>query len=60
MADQDPGYSSESGLSKDHSSKVWNLAQRFQRIRLKCELWTDDGRQTTDGRQVMRKAHMAF
>ena len=60
MVDQDPGYNSERGPSKDHSSKVWlKLAQWFQRRRLKCELWTDgrtddgrrtDGRRTDDGR----------
>ena len=64
MADQDPGYNSERGPSKDHSSKVWlKLAQWFQRRRLKCELWTDgrtdderrtDGR-TTDGRTTDAK-----
>jgi hypothetical protein len=30
---------------KDHSTKIWlQLAQWFLRRRLKCEMWTDDGR----------------
>ena len=55
MADQDPGYNSERGASKDHSAKVWfQLAMWFQRRRLKCKLWMDDRRvgQMTDDRRV--------
>ena len=38
-----------SGLSKNHSTKVWlQLAKWFLRSRLKCEMLTDD-----DGRKVM-------
>jgi hypothetical protein len=44
---------------KDHLCQVWfNLVQRFQRRRFKCESLrhtADD-----DGCQVMAKAHMAF
>ena len=41
----------------DASCQVWfHLAQQFQRRRLKCELWTDDGRQMTR-RRPMTKAH---
>ena len=40
-------------LKGDHSTKVWlKLAQWFQRRRLKCELWTDDGQRTTDDGQT--------
>jgi hypothetical protein len=38
-----------------------HMVEGFQRRRLKCEMLTDNGRQTTDdGRQVMAKAHIAF
>jgi hypothetical protein len=48
------GHNFERGPSNDHSSKVWSkLAQWFLR-RLKCE------KLTTDGRNLMAKAHMAF
>ena len=43
------------GPSIDASYQVSvHLAEGFQRIRLKCEKLTDDGR------QVMAKAHFAF
>jgi hypothetical protein len=42
---------------KEHPCQVWfNLVQGFQRRRFKCESL----RHTTDGRQVMAKAHMGF
>ena len=38
-----------------------HMVEGFQRRRLKCEMLTDNGRQTMDdGRQVMAKAHIAF
>ena len=62
------GHNFERDPPKDHPCQVWfNLVQRFQRRRFKCESLrrtTDgrtDGRTTTDdGRQVMAKAHVAF
>ena len=42
---------------RDNPCQVWfNLVQQFQRRRFKCESL----RRTTDGHQVMAKAHMAF
>jgi hypothetical protein len=50
------GYNFERGPSMDHFSKVWSkLAQWFVSRTLKCEKLTTD-----DGRNLMRKAHMAF
>ena len=50
----------ERGPPKDHPGQIcFNLVQRFQRRRLKCEKLTDDRQQTMDdGRQVMAKAHL--
>jgi hypothetical protein len=54
------GHNFERDPPRDHPCQVWfNLVQRFQRRRFKCESLrrtTDDD----DGCQVMAKAHMAF
>jgi hypothetical protein len=50
------GHNFERDPPKDHPCQVWfNLVQGCQ-MRCKCERL----RCTTDGRQVMAKAHMAF
>jgi hypothetical protein len=34
------GHNFEMGLTKDHPCQIWfNLVQRFQRKRFKCDLW---------------------
>ena len=49
----------ESPSPKDALCQDWlKLAQWFWRRRWKCEKFTD--RQTDDGRQVIRKAHLSF
>jgi hypothetical protein len=51
------GHNFERDPPKDHPCQVWfNSVQGIQRRRFKCESL----RRTTDGRQVMAKAHMAF
>jgi hypothetical protein len=51
------GHNFERDPPRDHPCQVWfNSVQGFQRRRFKCESL----RCTTDGRQVMAKAHMAF
>jgi hypothetical protein len=47
------GHNFEMGLPKDYPSQIWfNLAQRFQRRRFKCESLrrTTDGRTPSDGK----------
>jgi hypothetical protein len=57
------GHNFERDLPRDHPCQVrFNLVQRFQRRRFKCESLrrTTDGRTDDDGRQVMAKAQLAF
>jgi hypothetical protein len=51
------GHHFERNPPKDHPCQVWfNSVQGFQRRIFKCESL----RRTTDGRQVMAKARIAF
>ena len=50
------GHNFGRGPCKDHSTKVWlQLAQWSPRRRLKCEMLTDGGRTTDDGRKRMTR-----
>jgi hypothetical protein len=50
------GHNFEMGLPKDYPSQIWfNLVERFQRRRFKCESLrrTTDGRTPSDGKSSL-------
>jgi hypothetical protein len=53
------GHKFQGGQPKDHSTKVWlQLAQRFLKRRLKCEILTDGRWTKSDGLKLQLKCEL--